>query len=135
MDNYTTQVGEGFHQEVREAYKQTNCKNTDPQMARIDENQEAIARIQMLVDNSNLEEAQFQDHETHSSQYGSANPTNLAEDHYKFGSPTKFCNTMTLEADRGWRGFNRMARRFFAAEVAGAKVGEGPIKILPYLLR
>lgn len=29
---YSTRPGEGFHQEVNEAFDQTNCKNTDPQV-------------------------------------------------------------------------------------------------------
>ncbi|KAG2148877.1 hypothetical protein DEU56DRAFT_729847 [Suillus clintonianus] len=57
LDNYDTRVGEGFHQEVQEAYKQTNCKNTEPQMARIDENLEAVARIHMLIDNASQHES------------------------------------------------------------------------------
>ncbi|KAJ7718510.1 hypothetical protein B0H14DRAFT_3170816 [Mycena olivaceomarginata] len=47
---YSTRPGEGFHQEVKEAYRQTNFKNTDPQLARIDENKEAFARIRMAID-------------------------------------------------------------------------------------
>ncbi|KAJ7766860.1 hypothetical protein B0H16DRAFT_1661404 [Mycena metata] len=47
---YSTRPGEGFHQEVKEVYAQTNGKNTDPQLARIDENKEAFARIRMAVD-------------------------------------------------------------------------------------
>ncbi|KIJ40358.1 hypothetical protein M422DRAFT_256913 [Sphaerobolus stellatus SS14] len=42
-DNYTTRAGEGFQQEVQQAYDQTNFRNTEPQIVRIDENQEAIA--------------------------------------------------------------------------------------------
>ncbi|KAG1841456.1 hypothetical protein C8R48DRAFT_751177 [Suillus tomentosus] len=52
LDNYETRVGENFHQEVQEAYKQTNCKDTKPQMARIDGNLEAVAHIHMLIDNT-----------------------------------------------------------------------------------
>ncbi|EGO30762.1 hypothetical protein SERLADRAFT_404789 [Serpula lacrymans var. lacrymans S7.9] len=48
-DNYETGIGEGIHQEIWQPYKQTYCKNADPQMARIDKNQEAIAYIQMLL--------------------------------------------------------------------------------------
>ncbi|KAJ6550186.1 hypothetical protein B0H19DRAFT_1298710 [Mycena capillaripes] len=48
---YSTRPGEGFHQEVKEAFNQTNFKNTDPQvLARIDENKEAFARIRMAID-------------------------------------------------------------------------------------
>ncbi|KIJ22537.1 hypothetical protein M422DRAFT_132301, partial [Sphaerobolus stellatus SS14] len=49
-ENYSTHPGEGFQQEVQQAYKQTNFKDTGPQITRIDENQEAIARIRMFVD-------------------------------------------------------------------------------------
>jgi len=63
---YSTCPGEGSHREVKEAYAQTNFKNTDsqinyyavvlvllivgPQLARIDGNKEAFARIGMGVD-------------------------------------------------------------------------------------
>ncbi|EPQ53799.1 hypothetical protein GLOTRDRAFT_107062 [Gloeophyllum trabeum ATCC 11539] len=50
-DNYSTRPGEGFQQEVAEAYQQTNGKRAEHQMARIDSNQEAIALIRMTVDN------------------------------------------------------------------------------------
>ncbi|KAK7020896.1 hypothetical protein R3P38DRAFT_2534857, partial [Favolaschia claudopus] len=47
----STRPGEGFHQEAREAYKKTNEKDVARQMVRIDETHEALARIQMNVDN------------------------------------------------------------------------------------
>ena len=31
-NNYTTRTGEGFQQEVKQAYKQTNMKNVDTQV-------------------------------------------------------------------------------------------------------
>ncbi|KAJ6525334.1 hypothetical protein B0H19DRAFT_1276131 [Mycena capillaripes] len=43
----STRPGEGFQQEASEAYNQTNVA---PQMDRIDETQEAIARIRMAID-------------------------------------------------------------------------------------
>ncbi|KAJ7876927.1 hypothetical protein B0H14DRAFT_2568036 [Mycena olivaceomarginata] len=52
---YSTCPGEGFHQEVKEVFDQTNFKNTDPQgaqLARIDENKEALALIRMAIDES-----------------------------------------------------------------------------------
>ncbi|KAF8521655.1 hypothetical protein JB92DRAFT_3275059 [Gautieria morchelliformis] len=54
-NNYTTRVGEGFQQEVQQAYLQTNFKNVEAQMTRIDEDQEAIASIRMAVDAYDLE--------------------------------------------------------------------------------
>ena len=32
MENYTTRPGEGFQQEVQQAYDRTNFKNTEPQV-------------------------------------------------------------------------------------------------------
>ncbi|KIJ38584.1 hypothetical protein M422DRAFT_176350 [Sphaerobolus stellatus SS14] len=49
-ESYSTRPGEGFHQQIQQAYDQTNFKNTDPQIIQIDENQEAIARIRMFID-------------------------------------------------------------------------------------
>ncbi|KAF8576359.1 hypothetical protein K439DRAFT_1288195, partial [Ramaria rubella] len=46
-NNYGTRVGEGFQQEVQQAYIQTNGKKVEGQMITIDENQEAIACIRM----------------------------------------------------------------------------------------
>ncbi|KAJ7599598.1 hypothetical protein C8J56DRAFT_1011188 [Mycena floridula] len=48
--NTTTRPGEGFQQEAAQAYKQTNGRNAEDQMSRIDENQEAIASIRMNID-------------------------------------------------------------------------------------
>ncbi|KAJ7686401.1 hypothetical protein B0H17DRAFT_985201 [Mycena rosella] len=46
----STRPGEGFQQEAAEAYNQTNFKNVASQMNRINETQEAIARIRMAID-------------------------------------------------------------------------------------
>ncbi|KAF8585398.1 hypothetical protein K439DRAFT_1615941 [Ramaria rubella] len=49
MENYTTRPGEGFQQEVQQAYDQ-NFRDMEQQMVRIDENQEAMARIRTAID-------------------------------------------------------------------------------------
>ncbi|KIJ46695.1 hypothetical protein M422DRAFT_249859 [Sphaerobolus stellatus SS14] len=48
-ENYSTRPGEGFQQEVQQAYDQTNFRNVEPQMTKIDENQEVIAQIRMSI--------------------------------------------------------------------------------------
>ncbi|KAJ7572771.1 hypothetical protein C8J56DRAFT_1138939 [Mycena floridula] len=48
--NTTTRPSEGFQQEAAQAYKQTNGRNAEDQMSRIDKNQEAIASIRMNID-------------------------------------------------------------------------------------
>jgi len=49
--NTSTRPSEGFHQELQEAYQETNGKDVDSQIARIDENHEALAQIRMTVVN------------------------------------------------------------------------------------
>ncbi|KAJ7836877.1 hypothetical protein B0H14DRAFT_3704427 [Mycena olivaceomarginata] len=48
--NMNTRVGEGFEQEVEKMYQKTNGKNAEHQIALQDENEEAMARIKMAVD-------------------------------------------------------------------------------------
>ncbi|KIJ53226.1 hypothetical protein M422DRAFT_242353 [Sphaerobolus stellatus SS14] len=49
-ENYSTCRGEGFQQEVQQAYDQMNFHDIEPQVVCIDENQEVIACIRMYVD-------------------------------------------------------------------------------------
>ncbi|KAG1829953.1 hypothetical protein EV424DRAFT_1583845 [Suillus variegatus] len=93
LDNYETHVGEGFHQEVQEAYKQTNCKDTEPQMARIDENLEAVARIHMLIDNASQHESTLAKTTRSDKVQSSSNATQIrgtlarSNEHWILGSP------------------------------------------------
>ncbi|KAJ6577876.1 hypothetical protein B0H19DRAFT_985472 [Mycena capillaripes] len=48
-DHGSTRPGEGFQQEAHAAYSRTNGKNVVHQMSRIDETQEAMARIRMNI--------------------------------------------------------------------------------------
>ncbi|EIM79745.1 uncharacterized protein STEHIDRAFT_116235 [Stereum hirsutum FP-91666 SS1] len=48
--NSTTRIGEGFQQEIAQAYRLTNCRDTEKQIARHDETGEALAQIRMAVD-------------------------------------------------------------------------------------
>ncbi|KIJ42288.1 hypothetical protein M422DRAFT_254693 [Sphaerobolus stellatus SS14] len=49
VDNYTTRPGEGFQQEVQQAYDQTNFRDTEPQMVCIDENQECRKNLKCRI--------------------------------------------------------------------------------------
>ncbi|KAF8522668.1 hypothetical protein JB92DRAFT_2827536 [Gautieria morchelliformis] len=95
--NYNTWVGEGFQQDVKQAYHLTNFKNVEEQMTRIDENQEAIARIRMAIDayekelkdrNAEAEEEKKAQHNTQAAQ---------PQGHWKLGSPEKHTTSMKLE--------------------------------------
>ncbi|KAJ7768112.1 hypothetical protein DFH07DRAFT_1008731 [Mycena maculata] len=105
-NHHTTRLGEGFHQEVKEAYSHTNGKNEDPQLARIDENQEAIALIQMRVNESDQaqaeESADTESDEPADDQEGD----DSADRHWSCGSSMK------------WTTFNAKVRKFLADELS-----------------
>ncbi|KAJ7221520.1 hypothetical protein GGX14DRAFT_353256, partial [Mycena pura] len=50
LRNATTRTGEGVHQEVAQHYMQTNSREAEAQIAHRDEEQEAVARTRMVVD-------------------------------------------------------------------------------------
>ncbi|KAJ7461103.1 hypothetical protein FB451DRAFT_1341275 [Mycena latifolia] len=49
LRNATTRTGEGFHQEIAQHYNKTNFRNAEGQIAGEDEDQEAIARTRLIV--------------------------------------------------------------------------------------
>ncbi|KAJ7842571.1 hypothetical protein B0H14DRAFT_2586293 [Mycena olivaceomarginata] len=50
LRNATTRTGEGFHQEIAQHYNKTNFREAEGQIANEDEDQEAIARTRLIVD-------------------------------------------------------------------------------------
>ncbi|KIJ52403.1 hypothetical protein M422DRAFT_156634, partial [Sphaerobolus stellatus SS14] len=122
--NHTTRPGEGFQQEVQQAYDQTNFKNTEAQMTRVDENQEAIARIRTAVDihgklmKELLQEQNITD--------GDECPTPVAsKDHWSLGSPlSSISKRVSL--------FEKKLLSFLSEHInAGEKPSE-PLEIKPY---
>ncbi|KAG6847873.1 hypothetical protein H0H93_005308 [Arthromyces matolae] len=129
-DNMTTRTGEGFQQEAAEAYAQTNKKQAEHQMARIDETQEIVARIRMLIDNDKkapeLQETQSDEDEGDltelseqpRSQTGPWEPPQTisgAPPHWKFGSPSQRAESSDLESiseDSHFVGFDEKLRTF-----------------------
>ncbi|KAJ7651757.1 hypothetical protein B0H17DRAFT_1215217 [Mycena rosella] len=81
---YSTRPGEGFHQEVKEAYAQTNGRNVDPQLTRIDENKEAFARIRMSIDTHDALCRSEEDGDSDEFENGSDEG---ADSHWALGSP------------------------------------------------
>ncbi|KAJ7264829.1 hypothetical protein C8J57DRAFT_1436238 [Mycena rebaudengoi] len=94
----STRPGEGFQQEAAEAYQQTNCKEVAPQMDRIDERQESIARIRMLVDDYDKEHRREAEEEVDIKETkGAVNPSAA----WKFGAPERRTNSRAFEQDSG----------------------------------
>ncbi|KAJ6453504.1 hypothetical protein C8R45DRAFT_1192699 [Mycena sanguinolenta] len=86
----STHPGEGFQQEAREAYSRTNRKNAAHQMSRIDETQEARARIRMNINNYDKAVQKTQD----------STPVDPQTDaHWAFGAPMpgRLMNSRALE--------------------------------------
>ncbi|KAJ7670407.1 hypothetical protein B0H14DRAFT_2424535 [Mycena olivaceomarginata] len=91
---YSTRPSEGFHQEVNEVFGQTNFKNADPQLARIDENKGALALIRMAIDEYDAlcsTEKEGEDIESFTS--------DGSDLHWSLGSPLKWETAEALQHD------------------------------------
>ncbi|KIJ33594.1 hypothetical protein M422DRAFT_264356 [Sphaerobolus stellatus SS14] len=110
-DNYTTRPGEGFQQEVQQAYDQTIFRNTEPQMVRIGENQEAIARITMAVEHYDRSKEALIEEEIEND--GEEAPIPVIEgDHWKLGSPLRRISAREWETvEAGHPAFRRFEAR------------------------
>ncbi|KAK7041128.1 hypothetical protein R3P38DRAFT_2512305, partial [Favolaschia claudopus] len=125
-NNYTTRLGEGFHQEVKEAYGQTNGKDEDPQLARIDENQEAIAMIRMKVqafdDANNKRESEQLASEPNDQ------PESDPGNHWSCGASTRWLTSKVVEDEMVgnpvYARFDGRLRKFLTEEAPGELFGD-----------
>ncbi|KAK6966673.1 hypothetical protein R3P38DRAFT_2815922 [Favolaschia claudopus] len=90
-NHFSTRPGEGFQQEAREAYNQTNFKDVVPQMTRIDENQESIARIRMAIDE--YEKQRTLDEKEEDNIEESSNHSAITSASWRFGAPERITNS------------------------------------------
>lgn len=154
-NNFNTRPGEGFFQEVEEAYEQTNKKNADVQvrilnqwsqlcwptithrfqMARIDENQEAIARIRMAIDNYDRARRHLDAEEDEIPDDEELHKSVMDERHWSLGAPEKKTIAKNLEQgfrqpSRFFRHFDRNLRSFLQKHITADCVGKDePIKV------
>ncbi|KAJ7347985.1 hypothetical protein DFH08DRAFT_867079 [Mycena albidolilacea] len=92
----STRPGEGFQQEAAKAYNQTNFKNAASQLDRIDETQEAIARIRMVIDKYNKQhEEDEQEEEPELDDAPKLSQINSAS--WRFGAPGRLFNSGTFK--------------------------------------
>ncbi|KAJ7220703.1 hypothetical protein GGX14DRAFT_559495 [Mycena pura] len=110
--NMNTRVGEGFQQEVEKMYHKTNGKNAERQIGVQDEREEAMARVQMALNEwrqSQKDSDLGQDEQT-------LLPTSAG--HWKLGSPTRRVSAHRLEAERAsdpaFCNFNIRLREYIA---------------------
>ncbi|KIJ25403.1 hypothetical protein M422DRAFT_273649 [Sphaerobolus stellatus SS14] len=131
----TTRPGEGFQQEVQQAYDQTNFRNAESQMVKIDENQEVIARIRMAVDRFDALTS-LEREELDSTDGGPLVSPSETEAHWALGSPLSKCDPNRLEeANSQHPGFRRFTMRLteFLSEVSDPEHRPtSPLRLTPY---
>ncbi|KAF8524069.1 hypothetical protein BU17DRAFT_63430 [Hysterangium stoloniferum] len=97
--NYTTWTGEGFQQESRNAYFQTNYKDVERQIVTIDANKEALAYIAMDVEiyDNELKELKALYDDNHEEDNTNMELTALTDNnHWKLGAPQHYIMTSKL---------------------------------------
>ncbi|KIJ23362.1 hypothetical protein M422DRAFT_276077 [Sphaerobolus stellatus SS14] len=133
--NYTTRPGEGFQQEVQQAYNQTNFKNTETQMTQIDENQEAIARIRTAVNtHDQLMAANLQEQDMTN---GDGCPTPVvSKNHWALGSPLHSISAkkyaLQYVGTLGFRNFEKKLLSFLSEHIDAPENLLEPLHITPY---
>ncbi|KAK7029233.1 hypothetical protein R3P38DRAFT_2516976, partial [Favolaschia claudopus] len=109
--NQKTRVGEGFQQEVSEMYQIINGKNAEHQIALIDENEEAMARLDMQVTAWKKSQEEAGDELVPS-------PEPQSTAHWSLGAPGKRTSPMSLESkeknNKLFRDFNMNLRQYLA---------------------
>ncbi|KAF7331235.1 hypothetical protein MKEN_00000400 [Mycena kentingensis (nom. inval.)] len=115
----STRPGEGFQQEARSAYAQTNMKEAEGQMSRIDETLEAVARIRMKIDLADKAAVKAAGSDENTDE----TPVDVqATDHWSFGTlvPGGWINSVALESVNSgspfFTDFDMRLREFLAAE-------------------
>jgi len=123
----TTRPGEGFQQEVQQAYDQTDFRDDEPQMVRIDENQEAIARIRMSVDI--FDSARAAEISQQNDNDGEAPPDTIVEgSHWKLGARLRLTTEISNLA---FRHFEKNFLAFLKEHIPGEECHQ-PVTIYPY---
>ncbi|KAJ7464184.1 hypothetical protein FB451DRAFT_1352911 [Mycena latifolia] len=133
----STRPGEGFQQEAAEAYSQTNFKNVASQMNRIDETQEAIARIRMEIDK--YDKQCEEDERTEEPEVDEApNTSQLTSASWRFGAPDRLVNSRAFgdvlkSAGHQVDNFDLLLRDFVSEHFPGDRVSyEQQIQIRPF---
>ncbi|KAF7332654.1 hypothetical protein MKEN_00148200 [Mycena kentingensis (nom. inval.)] len=134
LRNATTRTGEGVHQEVAQHFMKTNGRDVDGQVAHRDEEQEAVARTRLAVDDFfkrlrgeargtgdeeddlRRESAQFRDGSTRKIPRSKLKPASTA-DNWVLGSTYRYGDSRSYEDlhepnDPAYRDFDPRLRRF-----------------------
>ncbi|KAF8184612.1 hypothetical protein K438DRAFT_2020332 [Mycena galopus ATCC 62051] len=115
--NMNTRVGEGFQQEVEKMYQKTNGKKAEHQIALQDENEEAMARIKMAIDEWRQRR---EDPDIEEEERTLIPPVNqVLPGQWTLGSPEKRISIHRLETERrtdpAFRNFNLRLREYIAS--------------------
>ncbi|KAF8147227.1 hypothetical protein K438DRAFT_1626454 [Mycena galopus ATCC 62051] len=114
--NMNTRIGEGFQQEVEKMYQKTNGKNAERQICLQDEREEAMARVQMAVEEwrRRQQDTDLEDSERIIIPAASER----SPGHWTLGSPVSRVSAHRLEAERksdpAFCDFNMHLREYIA---------------------
>ncbi|KAJ6548779.1 hypothetical protein B0H19DRAFT_1299816 [Mycena capillaripes] len=119
-NHMSTRTGEGFQQEVARHYGLTNGKHAEHQMVRIDEREEAMARINMIVaDHKAREKQQLEDSDDNPDQFAPL----IDSAHWRLAAPNVAQSSRRFEAEMCsasagdlFRGFDLALREFVASQ-------------------
>ncbi|KAJ7202777.1 hypothetical protein GGX14DRAFT_570454 [Mycena pura] len=118
-NHMSTRPGEGFQQEVNRHYDRTNGRDAEHQMVLIDENEEAMARLDMIVADSKAQEKQAaEDSEDGAAVVADAVSSDV---HWRLAAPNARMSSARFEAQmtrasvsQDFDGFDIALREFFA---------------------
>ncbi|KAF7317548.1 hypothetical protein MKEN_00841700 [Mycena kentingensis (nom. inval.)] len=124
---YCTRVNEGHHQENRDSAKHINFQNNDKQVAEVDATKEAMARIRLIVDMYDKEQAEAADDrakhaaippEVDQSVRRELSAQSEGEEHWRLGARRNLVNSRVALSHAPWieedwrRNFDSKLRAF-----------------------
>ncbi|KAJ7241737.1 hypothetical protein C8J57DRAFT_1726504 [Mycena rebaudengoi] len=130
-NHMTTCIGESFQQVVARHYTRTNGREAEQQMVKIDENEEAIAELDMLVADHHARQKEVQKKATEDADDEAGNlAPQIADAHWRLGAPNRKFASRRFEAEmlrtpggENFQGFDVALRVFLATEYPDLQIG------------
>ncbi|KAJ7278287.1 hypothetical protein C8J57DRAFT_1713178 [Mycena rebaudengoi] len=130
-NHMTTRIGESFQQVVARHYTRTNGREAEQQMVKIDENEEAIAELDMLVADHHAHQKEVQKKATEDADDEAGNlAPQIADAHWRLGVPNRKFASRRFEAEmlrtpggENFQGFDVALRVFLATEYPDLQIG------------
>ncbi|KAJ7289746.1 hypothetical protein C8J57DRAFT_1706452 [Mycena rebaudengoi] len=136
-NHMTTRIGQSFQQVVARHYTGTNGREAEQQMVKIDENEEAIAELDMLVADHHACQKEVQKKATEDADDEAGNlAPQIADAHWRLGAPNRKFASRRFEAEmrrtpggENFQGFDVALRVFLATEYPDLQIGCNPLAL------